>query len=206
VTFSDLTIQLMVMRLLSGLIIAMVQGFAIAGVAVMLRDPGPRYDGRLTPVPFPHVDLIGLVSLILSGFGWSRFVAVEAEKLRFGRWGLVIVVLAGSAVLLAAAALLLLLVVPSLTLLPYTAGLAAAAFFRVAARLCVWTALFALLPVPPLAGAHFLAALGIRLPASAGTVGAIVLLVASVLGVTRMVLTPVYAVVAPIVLGPEFAY
>ena len=202
---SELTIQLIVLRLFAGLIIALVQGATIAAVAVMLGDRGPRYDGRLTLNPFRHVDLLGLGSIMLTGFGWSRPVAIEAAQLRWGRWGLVAAALAGSVALLAAAWLLLLLVIPLLTLLPYTAGLTTAAFVRVAARLCVWMALFTLLPVPPLAGAHLLAALGIRLPPSAGVVIGWGLVLASLFGITRIALTPAYDIVAPLVLGRNLA-
>lgn len=197
----DLTIQLVVLRLFAGLIIAAVHGAAIAAAAVLLGDKGPRYDGRLTVLPFGHVDMLGLGSIMLTGFGWGRPVAIEAGKLRIGRRGLVVAVLAGSAALLLTGYLLLLLVIPLLTVLPYTAGLAMAAFVRVAARLCVWMALFNLLPIPPLAGAHFLAALGISVPRHAGTYLGWALLAASVFGVTRMVLTPAYDLIAPIVLG-----
>jgi Zn-dependent protease len=202
---SELTIQLVVLRLFAGLILATVQGAVIAAAAVLLGDKGPRHDGRLTLVPFNHVDLLGLGSIMLSGFGWSKPVAIETAQLRFGRWGLVIAALAGSAMLLAIGYLILLLIIPLLTLLPYTAGLTAVAFVRVTARLCVWMALFTLLPVPPLAGAHLLAAVGIRLPAPAGILFGWGLLLASVFGITRTVLTPVYDVVAPLVLGLELA-
>ncbi len=202
---SDLTLQLVLLRLLAGLLMTAVQGAAIAGAAVLLGDKGPRYDGRLTLVPFGHIDLVGLASIMLSGFGWSKPVAIETAQLRLGRWGLVAAALAGSAALLALGYLLLLAVIPLLTLLPYTAGLTAVTFVRVAARLCVWMALFTLLPVPPLAGAHLLAAAGIRLPASAGMLIGWGLALASLFGLTRTVLTPVYAIVAPLVLGPDLA-
>lgn len=198
---SELTLQLVVLRLFAGLLIATVQGLTIAGAAVLLGDKGPRYDGRLKLLNTGHIDLLGLGSIMVSGFGWSRPVAVEAAQLRWGRWGLVAVVLAGSAALLVFAYLLLLLVIPSLTLLPYTAGITMAAFLRVAARLSVWMAIFTLLPLPPLAGAHFLNAAGIRLPASAGFWIGWALLIASVLGVSRLVLAPVYDFIAPMVLG-----
>ncbi len=201
----ELTIQLVVLRLFAGLLIATVQGAVIAAAAVLLGDKGPRYDGRLTLNPVRHVDLLGLGSIMLTGFGWSTPVAIETAQLRFGRWGLVIAALAGSVALCALAYLILLLIIPALTLLPYTAGLTAAAFVRVAARLCAWMALFTLLPVPPLAGAHLLTALGIRLPASAGMVIAWGLVIASVLGITRLVLSPVYDLVAPLILGAELA-
>ena len=202
---SDLTIQLVVMRLIAGVLMATVQGAAIAAAAVLLGDKGPRYDGRLTLLPSRHVDLLGLASIVLSGFGWSRPVAIETALLRFGRWGLVIAALAGSVALLALGWLLTLLVIPLLTLLPYTAGLTTAAFVRVAARLCVWMALFTLLPLPPLAGAHLLTAIGVRLPSSAGLVIGWVLLLASAFGITRMILAPAYDVVAPLLLGPVLA-
>ncbi len=201
----DLTIQLVVLRFLAGLIIAAVQGAAIAATAVLLGDKGPRYDGRLTLLPFGHIDLLGLGSLILTGFGWGKPVAIEAAQLRPGRWGLVAATLAGSIALLATAYLLLLLVIPLLTLLPYTAGMTAAAFVRIAARLCIWMALFALLPVPPLAGAHFLEAVGIRLPATTSPWIGGGLLVASIVGITGAVLAPGYGVVAPLILGVDGA-
>lgn len=201
----DLTLPLVLMRLVAGLIIATIQGATIAATAALLGDRGPRFDGRLTLLPLRHVDLLGLGSIMLSGFGWSRPVAIEAAQLRLGRWGLVAAVLAGSGVLLVLAWLLLLAVIPALTMLPYTAGITIAAFLRVAARLCVWMAIFTLLPLPPLAGAHLIAAAGVRLPDSAGMVVAWVLVFASALGVTRMVLAPVYNVIAPLVLGVDVA-
>jgi Zn-dependent protease len=202
---SDLTLQLAGMRLLAGLIIATVHGATIAAAAVLLGDKGPRYDGRLTLLPFRHVDLVGLASLVLSGFGWSRPVAIDATQLRWGRWGLVVATLAGSIALLVLAYVLARLSIPLLQALPYTAGLGAAAFVRVASRLSMWLALLALLPLPPLAGAHFLAALGIRLPASAGVVIAWGLLLASLFGLVRIVLAPAYGVIAPLILGPDLA-
>jgi Zn-dependent protease len=201
----DLTIQLVVLRLVAGVLMVTVHGMAIAAAAVLLGDKGPRYDGRLTLLPTRHIDFVGLGSIMLSGFGWSRPVAIETAQLRFGRWGLVLVTLAGSVALIVLAWLLTLLAIPALTLLPYTAGLTTAAFVRLAARLCVWMALFSLLPVPPLAGAHLLTALGIRLPPSAGLVIGWILLLASAFGITRTVLTPVYGIVAPLLLGAELA-
>ena len=199
----DLTMQLLAMRLLAGILIATVQGATVAAVAVLLGDKGPRYDGRLTPWPASHIDLLGLASLMLTGFGWSKPVAIDPGELRFGRWGLLVAVLAGSLALLVTGWLLLFLVIPALTLLPHTAALLVAAFLRSAAQLCVWMALFTLLPLPPLAGAHILAALGIRLPSAAGMVVGGLLLVLSIFGITRVVVVPAYQLVAPLIIGTE---
>jgi Zn-dependent protease len=202
---TDLTVQLVIVRLLAGLVIATIHGAVIAAVAVALGDKGPRYDGRLTLLPPRQVDLLGLGSLVLTGFGWGRPVAIDPKELRIGRWGLVVAVLAGSAALLLLGFLLPLLAMPLLTLLDYTAGVTAAEFVREAAQLCVWMALFSLVPIPPLAGGHFLTALGISLPAKAATYLGWALLVVSVLGVTRMALTPAYNLIAPLVLGVDIA-
>lgn len=202
---SELTIQLVMFRLVAGLIIATVHGATIAAAAVLLGDKGPRYDERLSLQPFRHVDLLGLGSIIVSGFGWSRPVGIDSAQMGAGRWGLVIAALAGSAALLVAAFALQFLITPALTLLPHTAGLTSAAFLRLTMRLCVWMALFSLLPLPPLAGAHLLGAAGIRLPAISGTVIGWALLVASAFGITRIVLSPLYNLVAPLVLGSQFA-
>ncbi len=198
---TDLTVQLVLLRLLAGIIIATVQGAVIAGVAVLLGDKGPRYDGRLTVLPWGHIDLLGLGSLMLTGFGWGRPVAIDSGKLRLGRWGLVVAVLVASAALLLVGFLLLLLAAPLLRGLDYTAGVTAAAFVREAAGLCVWMALFSLLPIPPLAGAHFLAALGLSVPKQAATYLGWALFVASVFGVTEAVLLPAYNLIAPLLLG-----
>lgn len=199
----ELTLQLMVQRLVAGLIIATVQSAAMAAAAVLLGDKGPRHDRRLSAWPTAHIDMLGLGSLMLTGFGWSRALAIDPAQMRCGRWGLVGLVLAGSAAQLLAGYLILKLVIPLLTILPDTAGLAAAAFVRVTSQLCVWMALFSLLPLPPLAGGHFLRAVGIVVPRQTDGYLGWALLIASVLGVTRVVLTPAFELVAPIVLGND---
>lgn len=200
---SDLTVDLVVMRIIAGIILATVQGLAIAGTAVLLGDKGPRYDGRLTAWPWGHVDLLGLGSLALTGLGWGRPVAVDPGQLRFGRWGLVLVVLANGVALVVLGYLLSRLSAPLLGALDYTAAVTMAAFLREAAQLCLWMALFSLLPVPPLAGAHFLAALGISVPQRLVVYLGWVLFLASIFGVTRSVIRPAFNLVAPLVLGAD---
>lgn len=197
----DLTIDLVVMRVVAGVIIMTTQGVVLAAAALLLGDKGPQYDGRLTAWPWGHVDLLGLLSLALTGFGWGRPVAIDPGQLRIGRWGLVVAVVAASAALLLLAVLLLLLATPALEGLDYTAGITVSAFVREAAQLCVWIALFSLMPIPPLAGAHFLTALGITVPEWLPTYLGWGLLVASIFGVTRMVVAPAFNLVGPLILG-----
>ncbi len=201
----ELTVQLVAMRLLAGIVIAMVQSVAIALVAVRLGDDGPRHDGRTRLLTFRHISLPGLGMLMLTGFGWATPVAIAGKRLKGGRIALIVPVLAGSAALLLLGFGLLLLAGPALRSLDFTAGVAVAAFVRVAGRLCVWIALFSLLPIPPLAGAHLLDALGIRLPPRAGIATTVALAIASLVGFTGWILTPAYKAIAPLVLGADVA-
>lgn len=45
--------------------------FGHAWMADYLGDPTPRRNGRLTLNPIPHIDPMGMVLLILFGFGWA---------------------------------------------------------------------------------------------------------------------------------------
>ena len=58
------------------LFIALVIAFAYhefghAIVADRLGDPTPRQNGRITLNPIPHLSLIGLIMLVVAGFGWA---------------------------------------------------------------------------------------------------------------------------------------
>jgi len=55
--------------------------FAHAIVADRLGDPTPRSFGRITPNPFVHLSLSGLVFLFLIGFGWA-VTPVNPNRLR----------------------------------------------------------------------------------------------------------------------------
>ena len=69
--------------------------FAHAFAADRLGDPTPRQQGRLTIEPWPHIDLIGLIFLLLVGFGWAKPVQVDARNFRNPRRDDTIVALAG---------------------------------------------------------------------------------------------------------------
>src|SRR5690606_4863653 len=69
--------------------------FAHAIVADRLGDPTPRSYGRITLNPFVHLDLFGMVMLILAGFGWAM-TPVNPNNLRGNpRTSYAIVALAG---------------------------------------------------------------------------------------------------------------
>jgi Zn-dependent protease len=198
---SEITLQLIGFRLLALLLIVAVQGSVQAGTALLLGDPRPRHDGRLTLWPTAHLDLAGTVSMILFGLGWAKPVDVDARRLRHGRLGPIVVVLAGCLALLLLAAGLAALVVPALTALPHTAGLGTAAFLRQAANLAIWAALLSLVPVPPLAGGIVLDAFGLRLPRLGRQLALALVLLAAASGLVARALGPAQAALRAAIIG-----
>jgi Zn-dependent protease len=154
----DLTLQQVVLRLIAYLFIAAVHGFTVAAAAVAMGDQGPRYDGRLRVSPLAHLDILGTAAGVLFSVGWIKPIAVDPLELRLGRIGLPIVVAAGAAATLASAAALRLIRPLLLPVLPDTASATTFALIEVIGDLSAWFALINVLPVPPLTGAHLLAA------------------------------------------------
>lgn len=59
------------------LIALSVHEFAHGYVSSKLGDPTPRNTGRLTLNPFAHLDIIGTLLMIFTGFGWARPVEIN---------------------------------------------------------------------------------------------------------------------------------
>ena len=183
--------------------IAAVHGLAVAGTAVALGDPGPRYDGRLTPNPLRHLDVLGTLAGVFSA-GWIKPIAIDPAALRAGRAGLVLVVLAGAGATLASVMVLRFVRPYLLPLLPDTTSALAFAFIETIGEVSVWFALVNVLPLPPLTGSHLLVAIAPqwrdRLRRSQ-PYAAVLIAGLAVAGVVTRLLGPVHAVLARLVLG-----
>jgi hypothetical protein len=198
---SELTLQSIGFRIVVMLILSSILGSIIAGTVFLLGDKGPKYDGRLSVGPFSHVDLLGGISLIGFGYGWSKSVVMDAQQFSIGRVGVLVVILAGFFGLLLTAAIFHALKLPALTTLPYTAGLAMSAFLRAASELSIKFALFSLIPFPPLTAGLLLHALNIRIPQAVQTVFIVLLFIALATGLIRQILDPAFRMLASIILG-----
>jgi Zn-dependent protease len=203
VGLTDYSLQQLVLRLLAMVFIAAVHGVAVAGAAVAMGDPGPRYDGRLTANPLHHLDVLGTLAGVFSA-GWIRPIAVDPAELRTGRIGLVLVVLAGAAATLASVVVLRLVRPSLLPLLPDTTAALAFAVIETIAEVSLWFAIVNVLPLPPFTGAHLLVA---AVPqwrdrlARSQTYAAVLLAILTVAGVFARLLDPVYKALAEAVLG-----
>lgn len=79
-----------------GLLMALVfHEWAHARMAVAFGDQTPRLQGRLSLDPRAHLDWLGLIALLVAGFGWARPVQVNFHRLRPRFWGELLVALAG---------------------------------------------------------------------------------------------------------------
>lgn len=130
--------------------------------ALILGDPTAKRMGRLSLNPLKHIDLMGLVMLVVAKFGWAKPVPIDTRYFRNPRAGMAITALAGplSNIFLSAAAAA-----------GYTVSMfyaieyelvfleTVAEFFYIVFYLSAGLAVFNLLPVPPLDGSKVLFAL-----------------------------------------------
>lgn len=141
-----------------GLLIALtVHEYAHARAAVSLGDPTPRYAGRLTLNPIPHLDPIGLIMLWLFQFGWAKPVPVNPYNLSNWRWGMLAVSLAGPGSNILAAFVSAL--VYSLVAVTHAAPPELLKIVSWVYRYNLVLAVFNLIPLPPLDGSQIISSL-----------------------------------------------
>ena len=196
---TDLTLQSIGFHVLALLIIIGIQGGILAGTAVLLGDKGPKYDGRLTIVPFRHIDFVGAISLVIFGLGWAKPMDIDSQQFRIRSFGIVATILIGFIGLLVTATLLNELVLTALTTLPFTLGIATAEFLRTASSLTVWFALLSLIPIPPLTGGLLISMIGISVPQKTQWILTIILILSVATGVAHQLLDPAYSVLASLI-------
>jgi len=153
----DLDVATLIARMITLLVAFTIHELAHAVVADRMGDPTPRNMGRITLNPLAHLDPVGTIVLLLSGFGWAKPVMVNPNNLKGNpRTGMAIVAAAGpiSNILMAL-----------LASIPFWIGLATFTMsspnefvpsFGFLLSEFVWLnvvlALFNLVPIPPLDG------------------------------------------------------
>ncbi|MFN2322554.1 MAG: hypothetical protein ABR510_06300 [Trueperaceae bacterium] len=148
-----LSLAQLLQRLVAALVVFGVHGWVAVALADRLGDPGPRQDGRRTPSPLAHLDVVGLVHALFFLVGWMPRIDVDAQKLR-GRWlGALAMTVGASAGLAAFSALLLALRPLVLSALGDSTALTVSGLLNATADLAIVAAVVHLLPLQPFVGA-----------------------------------------------------
>lgn len=69
--------------------------FAHGWVSAKLGDPTPKMQGRLTFNPLAHLDIVGTLLMILTGFGWAKPVNVDPRYYKDTKKGMALTAAAG---------------------------------------------------------------------------------------------------------------
>ncbi len=139
-------------RAVALLIAAPFHEFAHGYAANRLGDPTARRAGRLTLNPLAHLDPVGTILLMLTGFGWAKPVPIDPGYFPDWRRGLITVAAAGP---------IANVVLAILFGLPFKLGLVAAGSplarpLFVIVFINAVLAVFNLIPVPPLDGSKIM--------------------------------------------------
>jgi Zn-dependent protease len=126
--------------------------FAHAITAFRLGDDTPKYQGRLTLSPFAHIDLMGLLAIVLIGFGWAKPVQINPRKFKNPRRDDILVSLAGP---LANLGLAIISLIVYKFAAPYASGQLGNVLLLLLVYCIIYNGIlfvFNLMPVPPLDG------------------------------------------------------
>ncbi|MBT9155847.1 MAG: hypothetical protein DDT37_00821 [Firmicutes bacterium] len=146
--------------LLPALLLAItVHEFSHAWVSHRLGDPTPKYNDRITLNPLAHIDPLGLITLLVFGFGWGKAVEIDPSYYRNQRQGVLWVSLAGPISNIVTAFLLMFVFVAMLSMNIMPEDSFGARLLRTGFSINVVLAVFNMLPVPPLDGSKVLASL-----------------------------------------------
>jgi len=149
------SLSLLILRGLALIVAAPIHEFAHAYIADRLGDPTPRSQGRLTLNPLAHLDLVGTLFVLLTGFGWAK--PVQINPTYFSNWRRDTILVAAAGPLANVTALFILGLPVKLGLID-AQGLAGQLLFA-AIVINAGLALFNLLPIPPLDGSKILVGL-----------------------------------------------
>ncbi|MBU1148547.1 site-2 protease family protein [Patescibacteria group bacterium] len=130
--------------------------FSHALLGYLLGDNTAKDQGRLTLNPLSHLDMFGLLLLLIAGFGWGKPVPFNPYNLKIKRWGPALVAAAGPISNLVA----IIIFGVALKIIASFSGLAAdnllILFLVFLIQINMVLMIFNLLPIPPLDGSKIL--------------------------------------------------
>lgn len=195
---------LMTLLTLPGVLIAITfHEFAHAYTAYKLGDETPKLQGRLNLNPFSHVDIFGLMFLVVAGFGWGKPVEIDPRNFN-GKYSIskaeAIVAVAGPIMNFIIAFIFLVInVILIITgALSHLAPIIAIIIDRVIS-INIGLGLFNLIPLPPLDGSkvlmHFLPYNGKQWFYEHEGVFYMVFVLLLITGLSSIILNPLFGIV-----------
>ncbi|MBC2276721.1 site-2 protease family protein [Listeria welshimeri] len=130
--------------------------WAHALVALAFGDDTAKNQGRLSLNPLVHIDLFGMLMILIAGFGWAKPTPVNRFKLKKRRLGSVLVSLAGPISNLLPAIVGVGLYALFLNYSFFTYGSITETFLMIFVELNLVLFVFNLIPIPPLDGYQIL--------------------------------------------------
>ncbi|HAA3231568.1 TPA_asm: site-2 protease family protein [Listeria monocytogenes] len=130
--------------------------WAHALVALAFGDDTAKNEGRLSLNPMVHIDLFGLLMILIAGFGWAKPTPVNRFKLKKRRLGSILVSLAGPVSNLLLAMVGVGFYALFLNYSFFTYGSVAETFLMIFVQLNLVLFVFNLIPLPPLDGYQIL--------------------------------------------------
>ena len=171
--------------------------------AYKLGDNTAKEQGRLTLNPIKHIDLIGLIALIVIHIGWAKPVPINPMNFKSRKSGTILVSIAGPLT-----NLLLAIVFAILLKVTYGLNIYLSFFFRYGIILNIGLAVFNLLPLPPLDGSKIIASL---LPIKLERLFykyqrylSVIVLILYLTGIIRIVIVPVMQIIYNAIIGLVF--
>ena len=122
--------------------------------AYKLGDNTAKEQGRLTLNPIKHIDIFGLIALIVIHIGWAKPVPINPMNFKSRKSGTILVSIAGPLT-----NLLLAVIFAVMLKVTYGLNIYLSFFFQYGVILNIGLAVFNLLPLPPLDGSKILASL-----------------------------------------------
>lgn len=156
-SFLDVTFSQVLERIGAYVLVVAWYGWVSTVFVRIVGDEGPRHDGRQTPNPAAHLDLLGLVAAILFRVTWIKPLDSDVTVFRRPRLNALLIVVGATVALVLFGVLGLALRPVVIAHVEGTAAIALAGLFATMFEVSVATALLNLFPLPPLLGTHLLA-------------------------------------------------